>query len=66
MDRDKFMDFITKMNFSVASNGVIYTQEKVGVIPEILNVWFDKRVEYKDLMKKYGSEIVTGKLRSSF
>jgi len=56
MDRDKFMDFITKMNFSVASNGVIYTQEKVGVIPEILNVWFDKRVEYKDLMKKYGKE----------
>jgi DNA polymerase-2 len=26
------------------------------VIPEILNVWFDKRVEYKDLMKKYGKE----------
>jgi DNA polymerase elongation subunit (family B) len=56
MDKEKFMDFITKMNFSVASNGVIYTQEKVGVIPEILNVWFDKRVEYKDLMKKFGKE----------
>lgn len=54
MDKAKFEDFISKMNFSVASNGVIYTQEKVGVIPEILNVWFDKRVEYKDLMKKYG------------
>jgi len=44
------------MNFSIASNGVLYTQDKVGVIPEILNVWFDKRVEYKDLMKKYGKE----------
>ena len=38
----------------VASNGVLYKQDKVGVIPEILNVWFDKRVEYKDQMKKYG------------
>ena len=54
MDKAKFEDFISKMNFSVASNGVIYTQEKIGVIPEILNVWFDKRVEYKDLMKEYG------------
>ena len=34
----------------------IYSNEQVGVIPEILNVWFDKRVEYKDLMKKYGKE----------
>ena len=23
---------------------------------EILSVWFDKRVEYKNLMKKYGKE----------
>ena len=35
---------------------VLYRRDKVGVIPEILNVWFDKRVEYKDLMKKYGKE----------
>ena len=54
MEKDKFMDFIQKMDLSVASNGVLYTQEKVGVIPEILNVWFDKRVEYKNEMKKYG------------
>ncbi len=54
MEKDKFMDFIQKMDLSVASNGVLYTQEKVGVIPEILNVWFDKRVEYKNEMKKHG------------
>ena len=56
MDRAKFDDFISKMNLSVASNGVMYTQDKIGVIPEILSVWFDKRVEYKDLMKKYGKD----------
>ena len=38
------------------ANGVLYRTDKVGVIPEILSVWFDKRVEYKNLMKKYGKE----------
>jgi DNA polymerase elongation subunit (family B) len=56
LDRGKFMDFIQKSNYSVAANGVLYRRDKVGVIPEILNVWFDKRVEYKDLMKKHGKE----------
>jgi DNA-directed RNA polymerase I, II, and III subunit RPABC2 len=54
MDKPKFDDFVKKMDLSVASNGVLYKQDKVGVIPEILNVWFDTRVEYKDQMKKYG------------
>ena len=54
--KDEFMNFIEKSNYSVAANGVLYRRDKVGVIPEILNVWFDKRVEYKDLMKKYGKE----------
>ena len=45
---------IQTLKLSVASNGAMYSTEKLGVIPEILNVWFDKRVEYKDLMKKYG------------
>ena len=54
MDRDKFNSFLEKTGYSVASNGVLYRQDKVGVIPEILDVWFNKRVEYKDLMKKFG------------
>jgi DNA polymerase elongation subunit (family B) len=54
MDKAKFEDFTKKMGLSIASNGVLYSQDKVGIIPEILNVWFDKRVEYKDQMKKFG------------
>src|SRR5210317_247151 len=56
LPRDKFMEFVKKSDYSIAANGVLYRRDKVGVIPEILNVWFDKRVEYKDLMKKYGKE----------
>jgi|TARA_B100000085_G_scaffold285597_1_gene322386 DNA polymerase elongation subunit (family B) len=54
MPKDKFMEFIKQQKLSVASNGVLYRTDKVGIIPEILNVWFDKRVEYKDQMKKFG------------
>ena len=56
MDIDEFNDFTLKNNLTVASNGVLYTKDKIGVIPEILDVWFSKRVEYKNLMKKYGKE----------
>ena len=54
MPKESFTNFIEKQKLSIASNGVLYSQNRVGVIPEILNVWFDKRVEYKDQMKKFG------------
>ena len=56
LNKEDFKKLIEDSNYSLASNGVLYTQENTGVIPEILSVWFDKRVEYKDLMKKYGKE----------
>ena len=54
MPKQNFTNFIEQQKLSIASNGVLYSQDRVGVIPEILNVWFDKRVEYKDQMKKFG------------
>ena len=48
--------FFKAYNYSIASNGVLYKTDEKGVIPSILDEWFDKRVEYKDLMKKYGKE----------
>ena len=54
MPKENFTKFIESQKLSIASNGVLYSQDRVGIIPEILNVWFDKRVEYKDQMKKFG------------
>ena len=54
MPKENFTNFIESQKLSIASNGVLYSQNRVGIIPEILNVWFDKRVEYKDQMKKFG------------
>ncbi len=41
---------------SISSNGIMYRYDKKGLIPVLLEKWFDERVEYKKLMKKYGEE----------
>ena len=33
----------------------MYTKEKVGLIPAILDQWFNQRVEFKNKMKEYGN-----------
>ena len=54
--KDGFIKFLTDNNYSISSNGVMYSQEKVGIIPSVLEQWFDQRVEFRDKMKKYGNE----------
>jgi hypothetical protein len=56
VSRDKLVKFLDTYKYTVASNGVMYDTETVGLIPAILSEWFDKRVEYKDKMKKWGKE----------
>lgn len=53
---DKFIDFMNRMKFTISSNGILYLNDRKGIIPEILDKWFNERVEYKNLMKKYTSE----------
>jgi len=47
-------DFFDKNKVSVSSNGVVYRSDKKGLIPALLEKWFDTRVEYRKLMKKFG------------
>jgi DNA polymerase elongation subunit (family B) len=56
MDYNTFMEFLTENNLTISSNGVLYSNLKRGIIPEILETWFAQRVEYKNLMKKYVNE----------
>lgn len=53
MGYDEFMNFMEENNLTISSNGVLYTNDKRGIIPEILETWFAQRVEYKNLMKQY-------------
>ena len=52
--KEELADVIKDSNLGVAANGVIYSQDKPGLIADILNTWFQKRVEYRKLEKKYG------------
>ena len=46
--RDEFLGFMNSEKFTLSSNGVLYRTDKVGVIPEILSVWFDQRLKFKE------------------
>lgn len=56
LSRDQFVDLIVGQKLSVSSNGILYSNKKIGIIPEILDQWFAARVEYKNTMKKYIKE----------
>jgi len=52
--KENLKEYLEKSKFAIASNGVLYRTDTVGCIPGILDLWFKKRVEYKDEMVKYG------------
>jgi DNA polymerase elongation subunit (family B) len=45
-------NFVKNNNLIISAPGVIFEKEKQSVVCEILTDWFNKRVEYKNLMKK--------------
>jgi len=56
LNNEELKSLFEKKNISVSSNGVLYRNDKKGLIPTLLKKWFDERVEYKRLMKKFGDE----------
>ena len=60
-NRKELEEVIKDSNLGVGANGVLYNQDKPGLIADILNDWFQKRVEFRKLEKKYGEEKDTEK-----
>jgi len=48
--------FLDSKNVGVATNGVMYRSDKDGLLPALLRKWFDERVEYRKLSKKFHEE----------
>ena len=44
--------FLQDENVSISGNGVLYRTDVKGLVPEILETWFDERVEFKRLRKE--------------
>lgn len=53
---EEFKEMLASGKFSISSNGVIYRQDVLGVVPTILDLWFKERVEFRELAKKYKKE----------
>ena len=49
-------NFLSNRDVSVATNGVMYRSDKDGLLPALLRKWFDERVEYRKLSKKFHEE----------
>ena len=41
--KEEFTTFITESNYSLSSNGVLYRQDKRGVVPTLLSLWFQQQ-----------------------
>jgi DNA polymerase elongation subunit (family B) len=50
---DDFKKMVENYKFSISGNGVMYRQDKLGVVPTILDTWFKERVEYRKLEMEY-------------
>ena len=60
-NQDELKQMFDNNKVSISSNGIMYRYDKKGLVPVLLEKWFNERVEYKRLMKKYGDEGVTDK-----
>ena len=49
-------NYLDSNKYSIAANGVVYDTQIKGFLPSILDKWFNERVKYKDLRKKYEKE----------
>ena len=48
--------FLEGREVGVATNGVMYRTDKDGLLPALLRKWFEERVEYRKLSKKFHEE----------
>jgi DNA polymerase elongation subunit (family B) len=48
----EFDSFMDEGKFTIASNGVLYRNDKVGILKEILDRWFQQRLEFKQRVKE--------------
>jgi DNA polymerase elongation subunit (family B) len=51
LPRKNFISFMTDAKLNISSNGILYRTDKVGLLSETLDRWFNERLEYKAKMK---------------
>ena len=54
-------EYLRESKVSIATNGVMYKTEKKGLLAALLEKWFNERVEYRKLAKKFHEQGDTDK-----
>ena len=54
ISKENLKKLLEESKYSVSSNGVMYRTDKPGCIPDILDLWFSQRVEFRKLEKQFG------------
>ena len=52
--KENLKKMLEEEKYAISSNGVLYRTDKVGCIPDILDLWFNQRVEFRKLEKQFG------------
>jgi DNA polymerase elongation subunit (family B) len=53
MTKQELQKYLDDSDVSISSNGIIYRTDKQGLIPALLEKWFNERVEMRKLVKKF-------------
>jgi len=56
MTKQELQQYLDEATVSISSNGIIYRTDKQGLIPALLEKWFNERVEMRKLVKKFHEE----------
>ena len=56
MTKPELQQYLDEAQVSISSNGILYQTEKQGLIPALLEKWFNERVEMRKLVKKFHDE----------
>jgi len=56
MTKQELQKYFDEADVSISSNGIIYRTDKQGLIPALLEKWFNERVEMRKLVKKFHEE----------
>lgn len=52
---EELRKYMSETNLSLSTNGILYSLDKVGLIPSILTLWFQERKEFQKLMNEHGA-----------
>ena len=47
MNGDEITEYLIENNYSLSSNGIMYSQKHKGILGSVLKEWFEERVQFK-------------------